>query len=177
MHYIREDDLKALVLKNIQEVIQKTLSDPQQFSEDLLKKMNNDSQLSINRNLQQKQEIEKKLKETDNKLSRLYDDYYSEKINIRNFEKLSKKFQDEQDHCLKEIENINLVMSKQDDDLHNIEQWIDLVEKYKNITELDFEIVHKLISKVIVHEREVTDEGTVSQKVEIIYNFIGAIDE
>lgn len=177
MHYIREDDLKALVLKNIQEVIQKTLSDPQQFSEDLLKKMNNDSQLSINRNLQQKQEFEKKLKETDNKLSRLYDDYYSEKINIRNFEKLSKKFQDEQDHCLKEIENINLVMSKQDDDLHNIEQWIDLVEKYKNITELDFEIVHKLISKVIVHEREVTDEGTVSQKVEIIYNFIGAIDE
>lgn len=176
MHYVREDDLKALVLNNLQTIINKTLDNPEKFGKILLQKMNHDSSLTLNRNIKLKADYERKLKDADTKLAKLYDDYYSDKINSRNFEQLSNKFQNEQDNIIKEIEKINSYITKQNNDMQNINQWISLVEKYKHINDLNFELVHKLISKIIIHEREITTDGTISQRIEIEYAFIGYVE-
>ncbi len=45
---------------------------------------------------------------------------------------------------------------------------------YTNITELTEELLHMLIEKVVVHEKEVIDGGSV-MRIDIYYRFIGKI--
>ena len=81
------------------------------------------------------------------------------------------------DHYLNEIEKIKKQLEKQDEFIDNIQNWIEIVNKYKNIDTLNYEIIHMLISKIIIHEREVTNEGEINQKIEIEYAFIGSLDK
>ena len=50
-----------------------------------------------------------------------------------------------------------------------------MVERYTNITELDEELLHTLIDKIVVHEKEMDDDGVVVMKVDIYYRFIGKV--
>ncbi|OUN34100.1 MULTISPECIES: recombinase family protein [Bacillota] len=177
MHYIREDDLKNIVLNAIKSIIHQTLADPKKFSDTLIEKMSKDNHIAINRNKNLLNDYNQKLKDADRKLSKIYDDYYNEKLSIRNFEQLSKKIQTDQDYYLNEIEKIKKQLEKQDEFIDNIQNWIEIVNKYKNIDTLNYEIIHMLISKIIIHEREVTNEGEINQKIEIEYAFIGSLDK
>lgn len=47
-----------------------------------------------------------------------------------------------------------------------------MVAPHANITELNEELVHTLIEKNIVHEKEIIDSKTV-MRIEIYYRFIG----
>ena len=49
-----------------------------------------------------------------------------------------------------------------------------LVEQYTNITELTEELLHTLIEKVVVHEKEVID-GETMMRIDIYYRFIGKV--
>ena len=49
-----------------------------------------------------------------------------------------------------------------------------LVEQYTNITELTEELLHTLIEKIVVHEKEVIDGETV-MRIDIYYRFIGNV--
>lgn len=53
-----------------------------------------------------------------------------------------------------------------------IDEFVKLVSSYETITELSEELVHTLIDKIVVHEREKID-GDVIMRVDIYYRFIG----
>jgi hypothetical protein len=55
--------------------------------------------------------------------------------------------------------------SKQD-----VTKFIKIVDKYTEITELNYEILHEFIDKIIVFE---VDKENKTRKIEIFYNFIG----
>ena len=48
------------------------------------------------------------------------------------------------------------------------------MEQYTNITELTEELLHTLIEKVVVHEKEVID-GEPVMRIDIYYRFIGKV--
>ena len=50
-----------------------------------------------------------------------------------------------------------------------------LVEKYSSIEELTPEIIRSFVDKIIVHEKR-KENGHYRQEVEIVYNFIGAVE-
>ncbi|PWM53550.1 MAG: hypothetical protein DBX60_02375 [Bacillota bacterium] len=50
-----------------------------------------------------------------------------------------------------------------------------LVERYSNIEELTPEIIRSFVDKIIVHEKR-KENGHYRQEVEIVYNFIGAVE-
>ena len=55
----------------------------------------------------------------------------------------------------------------------NAEKFAELIENYIGITELDYELVHTLIEKIYIHERENID-GKAVVRVDIYYRFIGS---
>lgn len=57
----------------------------------------------------------------------------------------------------------------------NARDFAALVEQYTNITELDAELLHTLIDKIVVHEKEMDDDGVIVMKVDIYYRFIGKV--
>ena len=50
-----------------------------------------------------------------------------------------------------------------------------LVEKYSSIEELTPEIIRSFVDRIIVHEKR-KENGHYRQEVEIVYNFIGAVE-
>jgi translation initiation factor IF-3 len=54
----------------------------------------------------------------------------------------------------------------------DIKKFIKIVGKYTEITELNYEVLHEFINRINIFE---TDKETKTRKIEIIYNFIGAV--
>lgn len=50
-----------------------------------------------------------------------------------------------------------------------------LAEKYNDIKELTPEIIRSFVDRIIVHEKR-KENGHYRQEVEIVYNFIGAVE-
>ena len=63
-------------------------------------------------------------------------------------------------------------LQENDNNRTNAEKFAELIENYIGITELDYELVHTLIEKIYIHERENID-GKAVVKVDIYYRFVG----
>lgn len=57
----------------------------------------------------------------------------------------------------------------------NTDRFLKLVRKYTDIQKLDAEIIREFVEKIIVFQPEKVD-GHRQQKIQIIYNCIGAVD-
>ncbi|MBE6859237.1 MAG: DUF4368 domain-containing protein [Ruminococcus sp.] len=56
------------------------------------------------------------------------------------------------------------------------EKFVKLIRKYTVIDQLDAAILNELIDKIVVHHKEVAEDGRVFQQVEIYYRFIGKLE-
>lgn len=50
------------------------------------------------------------------------------------------------------------------------------MRQYTDLQELNARILNELIEKIVVHEKERSKDGTVTQQVDIYYKFIGYIN-
>lgn len=57
----------------------------------------------------------------------------------------------------------------------NVDYFLKLIRKYTDIQELDGEIIQEFVEKIIVHKAEKVD-GRKQQRIEILYNCVGAIE-
>lgn len=55
-------------------------------------------------------------------------------------------------------------------------KFAELVEAYTDITEVTEELLHTLVDKIVVHEKEVID-GEIIMRVDIYYRFIGKVGD
>ena len=58
----------------------------------------------------------------------------------------------------------------------NVRRFIEEIQEYASITELDEAILNRLIDKIVISAVEVID-GEKVQKIRIVYNFVGEIKE
>lgn len=70
--------------------------------------------------------------------------------------------------------HIKTELETADESLVNAYQFVDMVEKYIDIQELNVRILNELLEKIVVHEKEIIN-GEKYQTVEIYYKFIGVI--
>jgi hypothetical protein len=92
------------------------------------------------------------------------------KISEEKFNSLTANFDTENDELKKfisDFEEDKIALEKQKQDLA---KFVKIVDKYTEITELNYEILHELISRINVFE---VDPETKTRKIEIIFNFIG----
>ena len=72
-----------------------------------------------------------------------------------------------------ELQNLLDGFSKQSRDA---QKFAKLVEAYTDITEVTEELLHTLVDKIVVHEKEVVD-GKIIMRVDIYYRFIGKVGD
>lgn len=84
-----------------------------------------------------------------------------ERITPEMFVNLTKDYEEEKKYLNKDTEK-------------QVQHFIELIEKYKNIKKLDAKILNDLINKIVVNEREIIN-GVRTQKIEIEYNFVNKI--
>ena len=174
-HYIREDALYQLVLKQLQHF----LSYLQQFERVFIKRQI-DTTLSERRfelSAKQKQieKGEKRVKELDRLFRKIYEDNVNGKLSDERFYKLSDGYETQQKELEQEIERLTAEVSQTDMEITNVSKLIAVTKKYTRIDELTPEILNAFVDKIVVHEREKKD-GKRTQAVDIYYSYVGIVD-
>jgi restriction endonuclease S subunit len=117
---------------------------------------------------------EKRLNEIDTLIQKLYEDKVFGVITQERFMSMSAKLEEEQKSLKSRFAELTEYLDSSVENARNAELFADLVRQYTDITELDSELVHTLIEKIVVHETEVVN-GEKVKRVDIFYRFIGNV--
>lgn len=175
MHYIRYDTLYEYVLSRIRYWASMAQEDEDKLLTYLTKGSDKDFTTSRQKNISDIKKSEKRLIELDALFAKLYEDRLQDKINERNFNMLTAKYQQEQDELNELIETLSVKLREEKDDISNKQKWVALIRQYTDPQELTAPLLNALIEKILIHKSVETEDGK-EQEVEIFYRFIGKID-
>ena len=119
----------------------------------------------------------RRLSEIDTLIQRLYEDnVLYHKISDERYASLSATYEAEAATLKSRYSELQNLLSGYSKQTRNAKEFAELVEQYTDITELTETLLHTLIDKIIVHEKEVID-GEIVMKVDIYYRFIGKVGD
>lgn len=174
-HYIREDALNQLVLKQLQHF----LSYLQQFERVFIRRQIDttlaERRYELSAKQKQIEKDEKRKDELDRLFRKIYEDNVSGKLNDERFYKLSDGYEAEQGQLKREIEALTAEVSQADMEVTNVAKLIAVTKKYTRIDELTPEILNAFVDKIVIHEREKKD-GKRTQQIDIYYSYVGIVD-
>ena len=174
-HYIREDALNQLVLKQLQHF----LSYLQQFERVFIRRQIDttlaERRYELSAKQKQIEKDEKRMDELDRLFRKIYEDNVSGKPNDERFYKLSDGYEAEQGQLKREIEALTAEVSQADMEVTNVAKLIAVTKKYTRIDELTPEILNAFVDKIVIHEREKKD-GKRTQQIDIYYSYVGIVD-
>lgn len=174
-HYIREEALYQLVLKQLQHF----LSYLQQFERVFIRQQIDTTLAERRFELSEKQKRiekdEKRIKELDRLFRKIYEDNVNGKLSDERFYKLSDGYEAEQKQLEQEIEMLTAEVSEADTEVTNVSKLIAVTKKYTRIEELTPEILNAFVDKIVIHER-VKQDGKRTQAVDIYYSYVGIVD-
>lgn len=119
--------------------------------------------------------VVKRLRELDGLFARIYEDMVSEKMNERNYNMLSNKYQTEQEELIVKETEIKNQLNENRNNEDDIQKWVRLIKKYKDFNVLDRTMLNELIQVIYIHEPIVVD-GIKEVQIDIHYNFVGKIN-
>lgn len=90
--------------------------------------------------------------------------------------KLSVGYEAEQKGLEKTIQELSEQIAQKTDKTISIDRFMKLVKKNTHLEELTPTLFNTFTEKILVHEIEVDAGRKRSQKIEIIYNFIGSVE-
>lgn len=174
-HLIMVDKLEQIVLDDLRYTINYSKEHKDIFLE--IVKEHNETKSNQELKLLNKtiKETKARIVDLDRIIQVLYEDKIKGYISEERFLKMNASYEEEQATLKVKLTTLLQENEKNKSINNNINQFIELVEKYSDITELTTEITHAFIDKIIVHEKVKLEDGF-KQELEIIYNFIGAVD-
>ncbi|HGA0003957.1 MAG: recombinase family protein [Peptoniphilus lacydonensis] len=170
--------IKAEVVLNL---IQETLKDIKNY----LDEDNEAFTRSIQNEMEEKEKVEiekqrvrlinnkSRIQELERLMCRIYEDMILEKIPSSRYEILNSQYETEQRSLSKEIEDLDLAISRYEKETDKTRKFISLISHYENFDELTNTMINEFVEKIIIHERDRKGSQTSKQKIEIYFNFIG----
>ena len=170
--------IKAEVVLNL---IQETLKDIKNY-------LNEDNEAfihSIQNEMEEKEKVEiekqrvrlinnkSRIQELERLMCRIYEDMILEKIPSSRYEILNSQYETEQRDLSREIEDLELVISRYENETDRVRKFISLISRYENFDDLTNTMINEFVEKIIIHERDRKGSQTSKQKIEIYFNFIG----
>ena len=173
MHYIKSSTLDKLVDEAVRKVARYVLRDEQAFLEQVRELTSADQKQTQSEDKKELVNIKKRIAELDNYIKRLYEGNASGKIPDRQFEKLMVQYDSEQQELEERVKEIEVSIHEIQQESENGQQFVRLVQKYRDLTEIDQTALNEFIDKVVVHEATGGRTADRSQQIDIYFNFIG----
>lgn len=118
---------------------------------------------------------EKRYAELDILLKKVYEDNALGRLPDKRYEMLSAGYEKEQAELEQSIKACREQLTQCDEDTDRTEEFLALVHKYTDITELTPVIINEFVDKILVHKAEKID-GERVMEIEIYLNFIGKVE-
>ena len=175
-HYIRENQLAAILLDDLRRVTHFARKNELLFAEHITQKNGAEIRREIARTERDLEGFKRRDTELTALFKRLYEDNVLGKIPNEVFRKLSGDY-------LTEQKEIQTAIPKREADLENlrasvtnVSAFIEKARQYTEINELTAEILHLFIERVEIGEREEKWSHTAPQEISIYYRDIGLMD-
>lgn len=173
-HYIPMKKLYMVVLASVQAVTEEIQGDRDEFIERLSGIGERQQRQRTEAAYKEKNRIEKRLAELPKLLKRAFEQNVAEKLPDSLYETMLSEYSGEETELTTRLESINAAIGEAEASGAGIRNFVTLVEKYTEVKELNSEILHELIEKIVVHQTELVD-GQKVQQIDIYYRFIGQI--
>ena len=173
-HYIMYNELYEAVLMDINSMLYMVREKREDFIERILHKVSCGCDSEDARIENEIAELEAKIVELDRKFEKLYDDRFNGILSDRKFQELSARCEAEQDEARERRAVLVKKRNSSQATEYGTEQFIAIAESYENLTELDDEVLNRLIQSIVVGDR-IKENGETEQHICINYKFIGEI--
>ncbi len=174
-HKIEARDLYNLVLSDIMAHAAMALKDAEGFYRRLTGRLEEQYTLDENGLKRELEALTKRNQEIDDMFMSLYADKTKGILTEQRFLRMTETLEQEQHDNKARMQDITdelRIASSAEDD---VRRFIGEIQAYASITELDEAILNRLIDKIFISAVEVID-GEKVQKVRIVYNFVGEIE-
>ncbi len=174
-HKIEARDLYNLVLSDIMAHAAMALRDAEGFYRRLTGRLEEQYTLDKNGLKRELEALTKRNQEIDDMFMSLYADKTKGILTEQRFLRMTETLEQEQHDNKARMQDITdelRIASSAEDD---VRRFIGEIQAYASITELDEAILNRLIDKIFISAVEVID-GEKVQKVRIVYNFVGEIE-
>lgn len=176
-HYIREQELSAILLDDIRRVTHFARQNELRFAEHIRKKQGKEAQQEIAVLQKKIDTMQKRQAELTKLFKRLYEDSVLGRIPDEQYRILSQEYTAEQKEIQEQLPAMEVRLQELKDSSSNIARFIENAKRYSEIPELTAEILRIFIKRVEVGERAEKYSRTAPQEVRIYYRDIGLVDE
>lgn len=173
MHYVRQEVLIELVLKDLRRVLRFVNGNERTFVSAVSRSDKKQAKAELAAEKRELRAAEIRIDELNTLFRKSYEDNALGKISDKQFSFLTCSFDDEKNALEKRIDELRKAIKQSAERKSDAKKFISIAKKYADLNELNFENVHALIDKILVHE---LDESTGTREIEIFYSGIGKID-
>ena len=167
--------VEILLLDDLRRTLRFAQSQKEEFLQILEENSEVKTKQEIKENLRELSAAEERIKALDKIIQSLYEDKVAGKLSEERYLKLSDTYETEQAELTEKAQTLKAEIEKDKKEKDEILDFLCLVEKYSSIEELTSEIIRSFADRIIVHEKR-KENGHYRQKIEIVYNFIGAVE-
>ena len=168
--------LNQLVLEDIRRNAYEAKTAASDYMQMLVDAKTEKQRAEIDRCKRELKKADKRIEELTKILNKLYEDVALEKISEERYQAMAPKYEQEQSELRGQREKLSAEIARNDEIYDNIQQFLPLIWKYTNVQELTPHILNELIEKIVVHEKEIGEDGVKTQQVDIYYKFIGCVN-
>ena len=174
-HNIQAKVVDQLVLETIQYACKSVRMDERAFVESIRSASEIREQSEAKKLKAALKHQEKRYAELDILLKKVYEDNALGRLPDKRYEMLSAGYEKEQAELEQSIKACREQLTQYDEDTARTEEFLALVHKYTDITELTPVIINEFVDKILVHKAEKID-GERVMEIEIYLNFIGKVE-
>ena len=175
-HYIRETQLKIVVLDDLKRVTHYARQKEKLFAEHITRKNSVETKLEISRIQREIDTVKRRDCELIALFKRLYEDNVLNRIPNEHFRLLSSEYTVEQAVLREKLPKLEERLEQLQHSLTNVARFIDKAKRYENLTELTPEILRLFVAKITVGEKAQKYSRTAEQEICIYYRDIGLMD-
>ena len=176
MHYIREETLKLFVLQRIFDVTAMFFDDIQSFQNMVYQQRFEEAEKAVKRQKKELEQARKRIAELDRIFKRIYEDDINGTISHERFLKLSIEYEAEQKELTEFVKAEQAAVDTYEQDRTDFDSFAAVIRKYVGIRELTPTIVNEFVKRIIIHAPD-KSSGHRRQKIEIVWNFIGELEQ
>lgn len=175
-HYIRESQLKAIVLDDLRRVTHFARKKENLLIRHIARRDSEQARKDISRTQKSLETMRRREKELTALFKRLYEDNVLGRIPDEQYRILSSEYTQEQAKLKEDIPAMEQRLEKLKDSLSNVARFVERAKRYEDISELTPELLHLFIEKIVVGERAEKYSRTAPQEIRIYYRDVGLMD-
>ena len=177
MHYIKVSVVEELIKKAIHTVSSFAIENEKEFIRRLEVLSDFQAETDVKENKKALSTAERRVKELDELIRKLYEGNATGKIPDKHFERMLEEYDSEQSVLEGRIEEIRNSLAEYEMNTVRTDKFMEVVRKYQDCEEITTPMLNEFIEKIVVHEADKSG-GRLNrkQKVDIYFNFVGQID-